>query len=627
MNQNERINIEVRLDDRNVLRALDRIIGRLNDLDRSLSETNGFMQDTASEVDFLGGAFSILAGPIGDSIGKTELFKKAMKFMKGPIGIITGLVGTGLFFAFRNLSTGINDATCETLSFTENLENLITRYEELDTQVNNSRAVMDQMAEDRRTGALSMYEYTSMMTGVRQEYGRLTSEQERNAEQLYNFRAILATQGLQYNHLSDIQRDVVHRMLGYWQIYAEMGSTMFRTLATESELSLRDIVNNMDYNLQATENWQNNIALISRRYGEEVAEFLRAKGEEGMALAAMMATEVLGRYEELDNGIFRLLNNMDNYTTSYGMRIAENLERSGELARDGLEKRVGEGHDAVLDIVESLVQKAPDALTHGFELANFPEIGKAIPDGLIEGVREGNKEAILELSEIAESWGTTVEAILEINSPSQVFANIGENIIEGLVFGLEEYEYKPIDFMQELIRRMKQKFENVNSDFANIGNNVMQGLNQGLLNGEPDVMATATRIANNIAETMQSALAINSPSRLMREKIGRQIPAGVAAGIDKYSDYALDSVYDLGKDLLKVKMPKMSDIINFGPSLSLAGVSGQASSAPVTNDYSIHNDGMFKGATFEIHNDQDVDRIMEEMAWKIKQEQMRIKDW
>ena len=51
-----------------------------------------------------------------------------------------------------------------------------------------------------------------------------------------------------------------------------------------------------------------------------------------------------------------------------------------------------------------------------------------------------------------------------------------------------------------------------------------------------------TPIADNISRTMQQALQINSPSRVMREQIGRQIPAGVAVGIEKYSDYAIDSV-------------------------------------------------------------------------------------
>ena len=71
---------------------------------------------------------------------------------------------------------------------------------------------------------------------------------------------------------------------------------------------------------------------------------------------------------------------------------------------------------------------------------------------------------------------------------------------------------------------MKRVYNTANRTYQNIGQDLMNGLNQGLLSREAHLMATARRIANNMQTTMQRALQINSPSRVMREKIGRFIP-------------------------------------------------------------------------------------------------------
>jgi len=67
---------------------------------------------------------------------------------------------------------------------------------------------------------------------------------------------------------------------------------------------------------------------------------------------------------------------------------------------------------------------------------------------------------------------------------------------------------------------------------------------------------------------------IHSPSRVMRDEIGKMIPAGVAVGIDKYSNFVEKSMQRLSE---KVSMPALDNLntnLSFGggmQSLSLAG--------------------------------------------------------
>ncbi|MFD1902456.1 hypothetical protein GQR36_25050 [Enterococcus termitis] len=55
-------------------------------------------------------------------------------------------------------------------------------------------------------------------------------------------------------------------------------------------------------------------------------------------------------------------------------------------------------------------------------------------------------------------------------------------------------------------------------------------------------MDAARSVANSITNTMKSALDINSPSRVMRDEVGRFLPQGVAEGIEKDTGVALSAI-------------------------------------------------------------------------------------
>ena len=87
------------------------------------------------------------------------------------------------------------------------------------------------------------------------------------------------------------------------------------------------------------------------------------------------------------------------------------------------------------------------------------------------------------------------------------------------------------------------------SKFRTLGEQIIEGLRLGMISRTPALLAEADRIANQITARIQRALRYNSPSRVMRDRVGKSIPEGIAVGISKYSDAAMDSIDKLGKDL------------------------------------------------------------------------------
>lgn len=73
--------------------------------------------------------------------------------------------------------------------------------------------------------------------------------------------------------------------------------------------------------------------------------------------------------------------------------------------------------------------------------AGWDETGQAIIQGMSDGVGTG-ETFINRMKEIATNAVKAVEEVLEIHSPSRVFARIGKFMDEGIVVGLTEYSDK-----------------------------------------------------------------------------------------------------------------------------------------------------------------------------------------
>lgn len=68
-------------------------------------------------------------------------------------------------------------------------------------------------------------------------------------------------------------------------------------------------------------------------------------------------------------------------------------------------------------------------------------------------------------------------------------------------------------------------------NLVSIGKNIIQGLVNGIKSGAGAVSAAIQEVAGNIKKKIKGALGIHSPSRWMRDEIGKNIDAGLAKGI------------------------------------------------------------------------------------------------
>lgn len=80
------------------------------------------------------------------------------------------------------------------------------------------------------------------------------------------------------------------------------------------------------------------------------------------------------------------------------------------------------------------------------------------------------------------------------------------------------------------------------ADWASAGRAAADGIADGIRSGESVIEAAAASAASAALESARRELDINSPSKVMRDRVGLMIPLGIAEGILDGGDYVRDAV-------------------------------------------------------------------------------------
>lgn len=112
--------------------------------------------------------------------------------------------------------------------------------------------------------------------------------------------------------------------------------------------------------------------------------------------------------------------------------------------------------------------------------------------------------------------------------------------------------------------------------FSSIGTYVISGIINGIQGSASALWNTLRAVAANMLNTLKNALGIQSPSRLMREEVGRQIGAGIAQGMLDSRDLVSSAAMTLAEDAV-VRPGKLS-----ASAVSAAGVMLRSAAVPGT---------------------------------------------
>jgi phage-related protein len=112
-------------------------------------------------------------------------------------------------------------------------------------------------------------------------------------------------------------------------------------------------------------------------------------------------------------------------------------------------------------------------------------------------------------------------------------------------------------------------------NLSSIGKNIIQGLVNGIKSMVGAIGDAVASVANKVKDGITGLLGIHSPSRWMRDNVGKMIPAGVGIGIEANTGAATKALSGMTKDMM-VNAPRQmaSNIMAKQPSAAPSMASG-----------------------------------------------------
>ena len=533
-------------------------------------------------------------------------------------------------------------------------------HEQLDEGTITKKEYKEKTAElDEQEKALNeTLEILAVQYGVTEEAMREAMENQHEVA-----KTITGEQIILYENLSDSLKQTVDSMRESYLSLQEAATDAFSKIETDTEHTMASMIETLQHNQAAVEEWGKNQASVIQWAGENGYESL-IPYVESMTIDSAAELAVLA-----------------NATDEEMVAFAEAMEKGGATGKEAfLEAHQMSEED--FNAVKHLVTDTASALTTEIENADFANIGKDVASGMAKGVTEGSTEAVDAAGNMADDMTQKTRQTLQIHSPSKVFKDIGTDVTDGLALGINDGTTKVTEALNKLFKAMQtgttRSFDSLVKDMDNavknmgksldklnpltqkamtnmlnrlrlgstqqvslmrntsrqlvapfnstpaqlrsVGMNAMSGLNAGLLSGRGRVLATARAIANSVSATMRSALRIHSPSRVMKDDVGRWIPEGLAEGIEDNSESVFDALDKMTGGMMKMTSPELALGIAGGG--ALAGTYNRVTNnSPQSSNVDNRKFTFNANANGTENNDREFyERLFREFKWYIEQE-------
>lgn len=493
-------------------------------------------QEELSTIETNSQAYQDLGDQIVDLASKEKLTRDEKKLLKDSVEQLNGSVaGLNLQYdeegkmlsmtaeqmkarieAYKNQETA-NQAQDDLLT-------ILKEQHEVEGKLAETTALRDEWNKKLEEGTVKGKEHKEALKELDDQEKTLTETQRALGEEQKNTQATLTEanaavadavengtmrQVVSYQTLTDAQKTAVDGMKSKWQEYQDAATNMFGTLSDKQEMSVGEMQKNLEENQRVISTWAENIAnLASRGVDEGLLAKLRDAGPESAGYVAAM---VSASDAELQN-------------------LSSTYAKGGETVASAFKTAWDTGAQGIDEKVTSMIFSAGDSLTSAIQKADFKSLGEMVPKGAAEGVKSGSKDVSDAAGEMASEADEAFASEAGIHSPSRVFHEHGENIARGAEDGVKSGTSDVVSAVKSMAEESASAFDGLENQMQSSGSNAMAGFANGINENAHLAINAANSVANQVAETINSALDIHSPSRVTR-KSGENTTEGLEVGL------------------------------------------------------------------------------------------------
>ncbi len=326
--------------------------------------------------------------------------------------------------------------------------------------------------------------------------------------------------------LGDAAGEVGNRLTGMSEeaqaAFAEMYEAVSETVSSQmslfeefdgkAELTTEKLLENMQSQVDGITQWSDNMRdLAERGIDQGLLQKLADMGPEG---AGYVATFVSMTDEELQraNDLFEQSLTLPDAVAS---SVADSYVTAGEMAAEGFISGVEENEKQIEETVSGAMETGVEAAREAWQTHSpskvTEEIGQNVVEGFIAGIQAGSAS----MTEVLDLICQDMVQKTMVTMDRAVFEEIGETIDLGLQTGLQAGRNDLMAAMETIctgvVKQAKQSLPK--STFHAIGLDVTEGLATGILAGKSRVVNAIVEVCTSAIRAAKKELDIASPSK------------------------------------------------------------------------------------------------------------------
>ena len=252
----------------------------------------------------------------------------------------------------------------------------------------------------------------------------------------------------------------------------------------------------------------------------------------------------------------------------FGKEITDIVIKMVTKFNEELPQMINVGISLILQLVNGISQGVPILIEKVLEIPfilinsiadNYDSILDAGLNLLIkiaEGIERG-------LPKVADGINKVVDRMLEeMNKPEtrQKFVEVATQILISLVRGIIMAMPKVREAMIKIRNEILRSILNLPGRMVQVGIDIVKGIWRGIKQRAGQLKQDVANFAQGIVDTVTAKLKIKSPSRVFRDEVGKQIPAGIGVGFK-------EGIADVYKDMqhaIELEQAKLESSVQTG---------------------------------------------------------------
>ena len=235
------------------------------------------------------------------------------------------------------------------------------------------------------------------------------------------------------------QEEEMERRSNALQSYTDAATNMFDKIETKSEVSVSQMIANLQHNQEALQQWSENLVTLAERgLDQGLLQQLRDAGPESAATVAELVRASDAQLSELSE-VFANGSEAATKALMTELGLPEVTNSGSDMVDDiaaGVDK-----NQALEDATLQLIQDTKTAAENQVKASNFPSIGQQMINGIISGINAGTSGLVSAMADAAAAAYNAAKRKLDIRSPSHLFENmIGLMTMKGWTKGVKKGE-------------------------------------------------------------------------------------------------------------------------------------------------------------------------------------------